>query len=211
MARFLFVRHGETDYNLAKRICTHTDSARLSQKGVDQAADLARRLGGVRIAKIYSSPMARALQTASVIAKSLGMRVTRCDNLRELSAGELDGRSDAAAYDELNKALDGWCRGDDTLMIGASGDVGRDVIKRLSDVITSLGPRHVGEVLLLVSHGGLLQTSLPWICANLSPDYGLGRHIPNSAVIEIEWFDGTAYCVAWAGTALSLELKPILP
>lgn len=210
MTRLLFVRHGETDFNIAQRICTHTDLAKLSPRGIEQATDLARRLGTVQMAAIYSSPLGRAMQTAAVIAEAFSLPVIRCEGLRELSAGELDGRSDPVAYNELNAALDAWCNGDDTIRIAASGDVGSDVIKRLAEVISAVAPRHTGQTVLLVSHGGLLQMSLPWICANLRPDYGLGRHIPNSAVIEVEWADGLACCVAWAGERLGSDLVPVL-
>ena len=209
MTRLLFVRHGETDHNVAGKICTHTDEARLSEQGLIQARMLAARLLGVSITAVYSSPMTRAVQTASAIAERRGLSVLISEDLRELSAGELDGRSDPAAFDALNAALDAWCMGDDTVRIGQRGDVGKDVIGRLAAVTAHITSCHEGQTVVLVSHGGLLQIGLPWICSNLGPNYGLRRHIANSSVIEIE--SGTEIrCVAWADAWLCPDTPAVL-
>src|SRR5882724_8265057 len=65
-ARFIFVRHGETEGNRTKRYqLPHTP---LNAAGEGQAAAAAKGLATTRIGKLVASPMARAWRTASLIA-----------------------------------------------------------------------------------------------------------------------------------------------
>jgi serine/threonine-protein phosphatase PGAM5 len=60
------VRHGEQD-----RTSDHGTDGGLSQLGFEQADRLGRRLRGVPFAAIHHSPLARAVQTADVVAAHL--------------------------------------------------------------------------------------------------------------------------------------------
>jgi len=208
MTRLLFVRHGETEHNALGQISTHTHGGRLSERGRQQAQELALHLSEIGIAAVYSSPMERALQTAELLAAPHGLAVAIRDDLRELSAGELDGRSDDEAFTILNSTLDAWSTGDATPRIGASGDTGIDVIQRLSNVIASVTSAHPDDTVALVTHGGILQTALPWVCSNLQPEYGYRRHVMNTTVIELHC-GGDIQCVAWAGTTLAPSIRPV--
>lgn len=64
--RILLIRHGETDWNRAKRFQGRSDQP-LNQEGREQAQALALALKDESITAIYSSPLARALQTARLI------------------------------------------------------------------------------------------------------------------------------------------------
>ncbi len=75
--RIIFVRHGEPDY---ERDC-------LTETGRRQAASAAERLAGEGISEIFSSPMGRALETASFTAERLGLPVEVLDFMHEISWG----------------------------------------------------------------------------------------------------------------------------
>src|ERR1019366_8140212 len=121
MTCLLCIRHGETDHNAAGQICTHTVGASLSEFGREQTARLAEHLRAKHVAVFYTSPLPRAVQTAEILARGLEVPVLLCKGLTEISAGELDGRSDEEAYEILNTALDGWSRGNLDLRIGGLG------------------------------------------------------------------------------------------
>jgi broad specificity phosphatase PhoE len=213
MTRLLCVRHGQTQHNLLGKICTHTDEGVvLSPLGRRQAADLALRLAGLNLAAVYASPMLRALDTARPIADAHGLPVQRCSGLRELSAGELDGRDDEEAFTILNAGLDAWCAGDDTVRIGETGDLGADVVARFRGVLGDMILWHPHETVVLVSHGGLLQIGIPWLCRNLSPSYGHRRHISNSAIIEVEVDPASRepICVAWGEDMCAPQMTSVL-
>jgi broad specificity phosphatase PhoE len=86
-----FVRHGETAHNREGRFQGRAD-VELSARGLEQVARLATRLSNSEIAAVYSSPLARARQTAMAIAAVAGCEVEADDRLIELDYGEWDGR-----------------------------------------------------------------------------------------------------------------------
>lgn len=201
MTRLLCIRHGETDHNAAGQICTHTAGASLSELGRLQTTELADRLSSRGVVAVYSGPLPRAVQTAEILARILEMPVVVCDGLTEISAGELDGRSDEDAYTILNTALDGWSLGDLDLRIGERGDTGHGVVQRCADAVRGIAEKHRGETVAAVTHGGLLQVAIPWICSNLEPEYGLRRHVKNTVVIELAVGDRVE-CMAWDSNVL---------
>lgn len=92
--RLLLARHGETDWNAAGRIQGRTDTS-LNSRGRAQAGTLAERLrqAGEHIAALYSSPQHRALETAQIAGRTLGLQPTVIDDLREVSFGDWEGHS----------------------------------------------------------------------------------------------------------------------
>jgi probable phosphoglycerate mutase len=89
------VRHGETEWNRARRYQGWSDSP-LTERGVAQAAAIGRCLRGLpeaAVAEIVASPIGRARRTAEIIATCLGrpLPVRLDDRLREISLGSWDG------------------------------------------------------------------------------------------------------------------------
>jgi len=88
MAIYL-VRHGETADNAA-RIVQMPDAA-LSPAGRAQAARLARRIAGARVARVVSSDYTRALETAAPIVAATGAPLVLDEGLRERNYGDVRG------------------------------------------------------------------------------------------------------------------------
>ncbi|HEU4438315.1 MAG TPA: histidine phosphatase family protein, partial [Methylomirabilota bacterium] len=65
--RVLLIRHAETDWNRARRFQGRRDVP-LSAAGREQAESAARLLAATPLAAVWSSPLARARETASLIA-----------------------------------------------------------------------------------------------------------------------------------------------
>ena len=130
----LLVRHGETEWNRARRYQGWSDSP-LTDDGIAQAAAIGRRLRAVpeaADAEIVASPIGRARRTAEIIAESLGYtaKLRFDERLREISLGSWDGldrreiRSrmgahfeefewyfhtpDGESYDEFAGRIAGW-------------------------------------------------------------------------------------------------------
>lgn len=90
----VLLRHGETDRNAADRFQAQADVP-LNDTGVRQAQAVARSLRPGRWTAVYSSPLARAAQTAAYAAGRLGVPHLRVDGLRERDLGALDGQDRA--------------------------------------------------------------------------------------------------------------------
>jgi len=91
----LLVRHGETEWNLARRYQGWSDSP-LTARGLAQAEAIGRYLcthPDAAEATIISSPIGRARRTAEIIRECLGRSepLRLDDRLRELSFGSWDG------------------------------------------------------------------------------------------------------------------------
>ena len=92
MGRIYFVRHGETVWNREKRIAGSTDVA-LTEKGREEAEERGKELEklGLKVDRIYSSPLSRAYDTALIIASHLKVEVEKDERLREQAFGYWEG------------------------------------------------------------------------------------------------------------------------
>ncbi|WP_374367800.1 histidine phosphatase family protein [Dongia sp.] len=87
---FYFLRHGETDWNLARRVMGQTDIP-LNETGLWQARRAADLLHGEAIAAIWSSPLQRCKATAELVAAKLSLPVSIADGLSERHWGIYQG------------------------------------------------------------------------------------------------------------------------
>ncbi len=87
---FVFVRHGETDWNRQRRI-QGSQGAPLNGAGHDQSKALARLLWEVPLQAVYSSTLPRAIETASYVAGPHGVGVQTDARLNEIHHGDWEG------------------------------------------------------------------------------------------------------------------------
>jgi broad specificity phosphatase PhoE len=71
----LWVRHGQSTWNVIDRMQGHELSPPLTELGREQAAGAAEALTGQGVVRILSSPAVRATETAEIIAERLGLDV----------------------------------------------------------------------------------------------------------------------------------------
>jgi probable phosphoglycerate mutase len=87
---FYFLRHGQTDWNVAGRFQGHTDIP-LNETGVAQAHDAAERLARCRIDVVVASQLIRARKTAEIVAERIGKPLQFDDELMERHFGRFEG------------------------------------------------------------------------------------------------------------------------
>ena len=91
MTKTIYVfRHGQTDYNVARRVMGQMDIP-LNDVGRVQATELANKLATFAIGAIYSSPLARAMETAQAVADKIGAPIITDKRLMERNNGKLQG------------------------------------------------------------------------------------------------------------------------
>ena len=90
--KLYLVRHGETDWNVKKKIQGKTDVP-LNENGLNQAKALAKELVRLQpdVMRVYTSPQKRASETARIAAEALGIRCMILDGLKEMDLGEWEG------------------------------------------------------------------------------------------------------------------------
>ena len=96
---FLYLRHGETDWNAEGRFQGRTDVP-LNARGLAQARTARDLLAGTGVATICSSPQRRARETAEIVNKALGLPLVVIDDLAECCLGVREGQLKAEWYPE---------------------------------------------------------------------------------------------------------------
>jgi len=150
----ILVRHGETEWNIARIRQGHLDS-RLTEKGIAQAKALAQRLAREKFMALYSSDLGRAVQTAMAIAELTGHEIVTDPRLRERHLGifqGLDGEEIIAKYPEERRQF--RTMGPDYVI--PSGESMRQQVKRNVAYLDELAAKHRGEQIVVVTHGGVV-------------------------------------------------------
>ena len=90
MSRLLLLRHGQSEWNAQQRWQGHGDPS-LTELGRAQAREAAARLASAGIERIVSSDLARAFETAEILAAALGLALERDPLWRERDIGSWTG------------------------------------------------------------------------------------------------------------------------
>src|SRR5215211_7879208 len=96
MPLLLLIRHGENEFTKKHKLAGYTPDVHLNERGQSQAQALADALKEVPIKAISSSPLERAVETATPIAAARGLETQIKAGLLETNVGKWQGRSLAA-------------------------------------------------------------------------------------------------------------------
>lgn len=156
--RVILLRHGETTWNLEGRYQGQLDSP-LTEFGRAQARALANRLAAVEFARLYSSDLGRARQTAACIAQTTGHEVHPDARLRERHLGMFQNLLITGIKqdfpDEYRLLKSG---GLDHVIPG--GESPRQQLDRVVACLDELAARHLGQTIVAVTHGGVVSAFL---------------------------------------------------
>jgi probable phosphoglycerate mutase len=157
--RILLLRHGQTSWNAQDRFQGHAD-IELDDVGRAQAARAAKLLKRLRPARIVSSDLARARQTAMELASLMGLGVTCDPRLRETSYSAWEGMT-AAEIDELYPgARDAW-RAGGSVRPGGDGELRTEVGARVAEALREqVATLPAGALLVVASHGGAVSSGI---------------------------------------------------
>lgn len=185
--KLLLIRHGETDWNLEKRIQGGTD-IRLNRNGLAQAETLAGTLS-LRpgpICALYTSPLARAGQTAQIIGARLGLPCRRVDALHEINFGLWEGLTWEEVKSRFPKEFEYWYR-DRRHARPPEGESYQDLLDRFLPALQELAGNHAGDGdLIVVTHSGCIMSFLSLL--NGTPLHEMAKRykLSNTAVMEVE-------------------------
>jgi broad specificity phosphatase PhoE len=145
--RILLVRHGQSEWNASGRWQGQADPP-LTDLGRAQAGEAARAIGAVDA--VWASDLARAAETAVIVANSLGVGPVVLDaDLRERDAGEWSGLT----RDEINERYPGYLQ-DGARPPGWEPDP--SLLARALRVVARIAQEVPGGDVLAITHGGLI-------------------------------------------------------
>jgi 2,3-bisphosphoglycerate-dependent phosphoglycerate mutase len=166
--RIILIRHGETDWNATGRLQGHSDTP-LNAVGREQARRAARRLTGEPVQALYSSDLARSLETAMIIGQELGLPVMTSPQLRERRYGVWEGLTPAEIQTRYPEQFVQW-RARSMDFAPPQGETVAQLLTRAFTELQAIARRHVGEVVAVITHGGLCYVLLNHILGSVNGD-----------------------------------------
>ena len=202
----LLVRHGQSTAN-ARGIWQGQMEFPLSEEGRKQVALTGRALSKEPFEALYSSPLSRAFETASIIRDRSGFagKVVTSGGLSERQGGILEGHTwveQERRNPELAKKFVSIPEEERWALVGAETD--EEVISRFGEAISSISARHPdGARIVIVSHGGVMRAFLREL-------FGEGvlpgaERAANASITRLQWDEEESRVLEVAATTHLVE------
>jgi broad specificity phosphatase PhoE len=196
LERIFLIRHGETDWNAARRWQGFAQTE-LNTSGLAQAQALARYLAGRPITALYTSDLLRAQQTADALGAVLKLMPQVDERWREIHVGGFQGLTTA----EVEQRFPGQLAARQTDLWGfvhPGGESWRDLQVRAGAAWHQVTQTALGPEAAIVSHGGTIKALLGSLLGEDDPRLTVG--LPNTSITEFVRRDAAWSLVRMAET-----------
>ncbi|MBQ9673270.1 MAG: histidine phosphatase family protein [Ruminococcus sp.] len=168
--KIYFARHGQTDWNKNNKVCGLTDVS-LTEKGKEQAKNLAEKLLTENIDIIISSPLKRAVQTGEIISSVIGVPIIIDNRVIEQSYGIYEG-VDIHNQDFLENKKNFAYKypGGESMM---------QVAARVYSLIEEFKLKYQEKNVLVVCHGGVCRIANTYFCDMTNQEF-FNFNLPNA-------------------------------
>jgi phosphoserine phosphatase len=163
--RVILVRHGESTFNVERRVQGHFDQSTLTAAGQTGAHQVGAALSDLNFDAIYASPLKRAKETAEIIASSLKeaphLKIT--DDLKEVNLALWEGLTFDEVKEQFPEGYGHWQKQPHLLRMLIPGKDGQtteffpiiDLFEQAKRFWQTVLPHHEGETILVVAHSGI--------------------------------------------------------
>ncbi len=148
--RIVLVRHGETDWNRARRFQGQHGPG-LNERGRAQAEALAFKLREEPLKAIHSSPLARAMEMAKAINRNHQVSIEQSSGLMEMDLGDFEGLQVEDLAREHPDFLKHWLE-DPASVRMPNGETLQEVQERAWAVVEEIARACSGGSVLLCAH-----------------------------------------------------------
>ncbi|PIQ89873.1 MAG: hypothetical protein COV72_00840 [Candidatus Omnitrophica bacterium CG11_big_fil_rev_8_21_14_0_20_42_13] len=177
ITRLILIRHGQTEWNLNKRYCGHTDIG-LNLKGRRQAKKLRGRLKGERVDKIYTSDLKRAVESAMILFPR--GKIQKKAGLREIHFGIFEGMTHKQILKNLGAPYKKWLK-DPYKNHAPGGEKLSEFKKRVVKAFQNIVCSNLNKNIAVVCHGGVISVFITHILKRKN----FWEHIPKSASVSV--------------------------
>ena len=177
--KIYYVRHGQTDWNLARKMQGGETERPLNETGIEQAKQARQALENVQYDLIIRSPMQRVEETVQIINENKNVPVIIDERIREIKLGKLEGHSITPELE--NKIWD--------YKLNYQNPEGESLYqfeKRILEFIKEIKQKYNDKTILIVAHGGVAKIFKSYF-------YGMPKSknlneikINNCEILEIE-------------------------
>jgi probable phosphoglycerate mutase len=187
MTKFILIRHATNDA-VGKRLVGRMEGVQLNEEGKQQAQLLAERLSASRIAAIYSSPLERAVDTATPIAASLQLEIMIEEDLTDLEFGDWTNRTIEDLKDNLQFQRFNSFRSSTRI---PGGESMLEAQTRMITTLEKLRTQHRNTTVAVISHADIIKSAIAYY-AGIHLDMLLRIEVDPVSVSIIEVTDDTA-------------------
>ncbi len=186
MAKLILIRHGETLWNRVKRFQGGRSDVPLSAVGRLQAQLLASALMREQVDAVFSSPLARARETAELVARVHGLQVQVLPELTELDFGEYEGEFEESLRQERGAEFTAW-RNAHYTVAPPRGESLESVRPRVERALRQIEEADV-EAAAVVAHQGIFMALKAHLCNDYSVEAAQSYKQANN---QIAFWDST--------------------
>lgn len=184
VTRLFLIRHGQTEQNRSGVLVGSTDTP-LNDQGRQQAAYLRERINALEVNTIFSSPLQRATETASIVFGEDAPIITDT-SIQEYHFGEWEGLHFSEVEKRYPQEWQMWLTNWEQTKIPGSESFG-SFKHRVTTFVDELIHANQGKELAVVSHGGCIRTLLAhYFCESISAGYWKFK-VDNATLTEIEF------------------------
>ena len=187
------VRHGETDWNKARRVQGFSDIP-LNEYGRHLARQTAEGMKEIRFDLAYTSPLIRAKETAEIILEGRNIPLIESDGIKEMGFGAYEGMCVTGKEKTAEmEAFQKFFSDTGNFVPAEGGESIADVMERTGSFLRELctNPDLQGKHILLSTHGAAMTAFLNHIRGNLESADFWKWHVPaNCAVTTVEVKEG---------------------
>ena len=177
----IFMRHGQADNNVNRILVGRYVESHVTEYGKQQVADTAKHLKNVPIGKVYVSPVIRALETAKIVCKTLGINYEIDERLYEIELGKLVGMNFEDIIQKYgNLFLKFYTETDSTLTCYGVETFG-SVKLRIKHLLDEIVENHQDKNVLMITHLDPIKAAIS-ILLDLKSQALYQWHIRNAAL-----------------------------
>ena len=180
-----FLRHGETTASRTGGYCGTLDPD-LTPEGYQMAEDFAAAYTSLPWLGVFSSPLRRAVATATPLCEAAGIPMQLKEGLKEIAYGQWEGKTPEDVNREYHDDYVRWLA-EPGWNAPPGGERGIDVARRSSLVLEEIEKRYTTGNVLVVSHKATIRIML---CSLLGIDVGrfrdrIGMPVASVSIVEI--------------------------
>jgi broad specificity phosphatase PhoE len=182
--KILFIRHAETPINVSKLTHKLGDPVGLTELGQKQSERLTKVCINENVEVVFSSPEQRAVETAEIIAKGLGIKLEILKELAERNWGEWEGR----AWPEIEVVLKSMALEERHTFVPPNGEAWLQMEVRLKKALDNI--KECGyDTVAVITHEGALRGVMP-LLLNSPKESSFNYHFENASITSFEYKNG---------------------
>ena len=185
------VRHGETFWNKERR-CQGTIDIQLNENGRELAVLTGKALKNVEFDKIYSSPLSRAYETASLIRGDRDIPLMKDERLKEVCFGDMEGKCMDEMLKDPNSHFQHFFDAPHLYVPDENGESLEDLCKRTRDFMEDVIMPEADKLkrVMIVGHGAMNKSIMCYIKGHGIDKFWSGGLQKNCNVIIVSYENG---------------------